>query len=374
MVSPRQPAGDSCEYEAGDVRWEGSCQSLSSQAAVFAEPFQLHHVPALATAVEWVDSTGLIRVLRSCPAMSAELRNQDGRLKLAHVVVKSRTALHWIPRTSASHIQSLELRPCGRQALEAALAHTPKMPHLRHITCKGQPLKAEDCQALAAVAKRQGAILRMLNIEACRVNDEALEAFQELGSLSIFCIRKNCLSDRAVASLASALSLGQLEVLNLKANKVTDGGVFQLCSVLGQCPSLRLVNLRFNDVTCDGAVALASAIASPVCNVRVLRLRENKIRYRGAEALANILWKLEELDLEGNKVTPAGATLLWAAQEQAMAAGRSPLLLLSPSLSKERLLAAAQEAATQVEPWLQEYPASYLQPMPPVAAPPMMTV
>jgi len=171
----------------------------------------------------------------------------------------------------------------------------------------------------------------MINIESCKVNNEGASAFADTGALETLCIRLNSVSDIAVKSYAAYLPLRKLGVLNLKGNKVTDTGVLSLCEVLGACRHLRLLNLRNNAVTCNGALALAEAIKSSSCGLKVLRLRSNRIRDVGVHALAGVLEKLDELDLDMNKLTDSGKAALKSAVALAQAIGLNPVVYPVPA-------------------------------------------
>jgi len=279
----------------------------------------------LVSSLDWLESTVTARLVRSCKAVHRELYS-DGRLRLAHVVIKARTAQYWLQNSSVAHVQHLELRPCGQATLRKALGHLPNLHSLRTIKCKGQTLTPGDCKMLAAVATRPNSVLQMINIESCKVNDEGAMALADTGTLATLCIRLNSLTDLALESFASNLLRRQLQVLNLKGNRVSDIGVLSLCHVLGSCQHLRVLNLRNNKVTCIGASALAQAIDSHACGVKVLRLRSNLIRDVGAKDLSVVVDKLHELDLDQNKLTDIGKEALEAAMISAQARGLTPII------------------------------------------------
>lgn len=183
---------------------------------------------------------------------------------------------------------------------------------------------------LAAAATRPNSLLRTINIESCKVNDTGAAVLANTGGLETLCINLNSLTDLAVEAFAGYLLKRRLQVLNLRGNRVTDSGVLTLCEVLGDCQHLRLLNLRNNQVTCIGAAALAQAIGSPFCGLRQLRLRSNLIRDAGAQSLARTLEKLQELDLEQNKLTDIGKDSLRVAVFAAQANGVYPVVFPVP--------------------------------------------
>jgi len=230
------------------------------------------------------------------------------------------------------HIQFLDLRPCGRSTLCSALEQLPNLHRLRHIKCKGQTLTPADCKLLGDAARRSNGVLRMINIESCRVSDEGGMELADTGTLETICIRLNALTDVAIERFAFHLLHRQLQVLNLKGNRVTDSGVLSLCEVLGQCQHLRVLNLRNNKVTCSGASALAEAIQFSSCGVKLLRLSSNLIRDAGVQALCRVLPKLDELDLAMNKFSRPGKDALKEAWVSAKADGLNPVVFPVPEV------------------------------------------
>ena len=131
-------------------------------------------------------------------------------------------------------------------------------------------------------------------------------------------LTKNKIGDRGAEALAKALqserTFTQLDPL--QQSSIDDSGVAELHfgfvkAIHGSCSTqVTRLDLKWNNITCSGAIALAEALLSN-CTLERLSLSTNKIACSGAEALAKALQSngnLTHLDLRGNKIGDSGAT------------------------------------------------------------------
>ncbi|KAI8468546.1 MAG: hypothetical protein J3K34DRAFT_8402 [Monoraphidium minutum] len=121
----------------------------------------------------------------------------------------------------------------------------------------------------------------------------------------------NPMTPEVAPALAAALKQQpRLRHLNLNDTSLTDEGVEVVCAVLvGAAPELQELELALNEITPQGARAVAAALAGKAQLVR-LNLRENELESAGAAAVARALPglpALQTLDLAANQVGKAGA-------------------------------------------------------------------
>ncbi|KAL0225956.1 hypothetical protein P9112_013280 [Eukaryota sp. TZLM1-RC] len=110
---------------------------------------------------------------------------------------------------------------------------------------------------------------------------------------------------------------GSITELYLGFNNITSEGASALARALESNSTLTELNLGFNNITSEGASALARALESN-STLTILNLDSNKITSEGASALARALESnstLTELNLLGNNITSEGASALAHALE-----------------------------------------------------------
>jgi hypothetical protein len=254
---------------------------------------------------------GLVRTVRrllrrgtSVPLTSLDLR--DNRLRDAGC---ASLALLW-PRPHGDsacpparfHLQTLKLAgngitSAGIEALATGLA-SPYC-ELTTLDLGGSKLCAASCGYIAR-ALTTGSTLTSLDAYHCSVNDSG------------------------AAMLAAALSVsGSLTHLRLGRNCITDDGCVALCGAMQGNTSCGLtsLDLSYNAISAAGGLALADALRSPGCKLRVLNLRINQLGATGCAAVGVAgleAWQLHgqgltKLVLARNLMTDDAATAIAAA-------------------------------------------------------------
>ena len=218
---------------------------------------------------------GLVRTVRrllrrgtSVPLTSLDLR--DNRLRDAGC---TSLALLW-PRSHGDtacspgrvHLQTLKLAGNGiTSAGVEALANGLTSPfcELATLDLGGSKLCAASCGYIAH-ALTMGSCLTSLDAYHCSV------------------------SDSGAALLAAALSVsGSLTHLRLGRNCITDDGCVALCGAMrgNTCCGLTSLDLSYNAIGAAGGLALANALRSQGCKLRVLNLRINQLGATGCAAV-----------------------------------------------------------------------------------------
>ena len=254
---------------------------------------------------------GLVRTVRrllrrgtSVPLTSLDLR--DNRLRDAGVVSLS---LLW-PRAHGDaactmgrvHLQTLKLAGNGITSVGVeALANglTSPLCELTTLDLGGSKLCAAACGFIAH-ALTMGSRLTSLDVYHCSV------------------------SNSGAALLAAALSVsGSLRHLRLGRNCITDDGCVALCGAMrgNTWCGLQSLDLSYNAIGAAGGLALADALRSPGCKLRVLNLRINQLGATGCAAVGVACleaWQLHgtglaKLVLARNLMTDDAAVALAAA-------------------------------------------------------------
>ncbi len=118
------------------------------------------------------------------------------------------------------------------------------------------------------------------------------------------------LDDEAIEHLAQSPALARLTSLDLSRNRITNNGVEALAAS-PHLAKLERLDLSGNRISSRGLEAL---VAGTVGALRELRLADNGIGTRGAEALAKSECALEVLDLSRNDLGPEALTALAEAE------------------------------------------------------------
>ncbi|XP_057712853.1 NACHT, LRR and PYD domains-containing protein 12-like [Corythoichthys intestinalis] len=130
-------------------------------------------------------------------------------------------------------------------------------------------------------------------------------------------LSKNNLSDEGVDILLKGLASAQsiLTVLNLSECKIIKRGCVSLTEALKLNPSiLQELCLSWNNLSDEGVEILSEGLASPHCNLKVLNLSGCQITKRGCVSLAEALKlnpsHLQKLDLSWNNLSDEGVDIL----------------------------------------------------------------
>uniref|UniRef100_UPI0037E97F7E NACHT, LRR and PYD domains-containing protein 3 n=1 Tax=Semicossyphus pulcher TaxID=241346 RepID=UPI0037E97F7E len=178
-------------------------------------------------------------------------------------------------------------------------------------------LSLQDCVALNYVVTCLGE-MECLNLYRTRnMTEEEAERLAQAMSLSRKINMSDCsLSTGAVPHLASALSRGLTEELDLSYSRLGDEKFKLLCAGLRDC-KIHNLNLVVCSLTEASVEDLVSVLTSGSCQLRVIDLRCNEIGDQGLVKLCKALHsphcKLEELLIQGCNLTAASMEALSAA-------------------------------------------------------------
>lgn len=174
-------------------------------------------------------------------------------------------------------------------------------------------------------------------IRACAAAFQKQESLESIAFQNVGCSVHGC---AAVDELMQCT--GSLKRLHLLNNMSGDEGAASIARVLSRCPAMEDFKMASSRVGADGGIALAKALASAGTNLRILDIHDNPMTSEIAEDLGSVLQKhlvlkrlnlndtclgdegvetvakalasgvpvLEELELELNEITPAGAEAL----------------------------------------------------------------
>ena len=95
-----------------------------------------------------------------------------------------------------------------------------------------------------------------------------------------------------------------MTTMNLRGNEITDTGAIALASALEKSPSMTTLDLSCNQITDAGAIALASAVKKNR-SMTNLNLSENWITDAGAIALASAVeksWHMDYVNVDGPRI------------------------------------------------------------------------
>lgn len=232
--------------------------------------------------------------------LTVELSESDDgsrRLLLAPLVeLKVETAEEELARVSLAHARVLRI--WSRLSFEAASAAVVRggpvsIRCLEKLFLKGCKLYPPDVQTLFAPIMSSASRLTTLNLEKNQLQDAAIEAIATSGLLEAapclesLNVRFNRIGDDGAIALAESPGVAKLKWMNLKMNSITDKGAMALAKMLNDNRSMTLINLRkqFPGLTDKSAFAFADTLRSNSV-IEQVRLRRNKISDVGAAALA----------------------------------------------------------------------------------------
>jgi len=217
---------------------------------------------------------------------------QDGRLRTPYVkVVRVRTATqhHWAPDVVSLEVNASWGSPSVRSGNNTgmdALAFTKWMGlgmGLKELILSGTQWEKID----------PGGVMLGTSIVA--------------KSLRVLDLSNNCLSDRSVQRIASAIlaspaSLASLEVVGLDINNITEVGFGELMSLGSRARGVRMWSLRHNKVGNAACKMLGASELQPAH----WDLRTNGITDVGCSYLFPVLEHMPALRLGGNKLGDIG--------------------------------------------------------------------
>lgn len=339
----------------------------------------LHACPWHDAVAFFLPSADLGRVACTCAGLRMGLTvempgRMDGgvpqrRLLVPAVELSIETAEAELHRVSIPHIHILRVwnRP-SFDSICAAAVDGQGLRSLDKFVCKGCHLSAGDVTKLLVPTLGCTAVLKLLNLEKCKLQDAAVRELCNSGILArveTLNLRFNMIGDEGAIALSSGQGAASLRWINLKMNRVGDEGAVALARLLHGNTSMTLLNLRAQTPGLSDRAALAFAQALRTnCSLSQLRLRRNRITSKGAEALAaaagerlrHLGTELPtsepmrlELDLEGNRICERGALALLQAASMAPLRARVEILLYGNLATRDGLCLAVANARTPLD-------------------------
>lgn len=123
-------------------------------------------------------------------------------------------------------------------------------------------------------------------------------------------LHDNNIKQPALAALAPALAVGpKLEALELAHNPLRDDGAAELCQIIAQSTTLRVLDISDCQIGPQGIKTVCATITAQGTRLRQLLLAGNKLRAAGTVALCECLQKnttINVLDLSANCVNSEG--------------------------------------------------------------------
>ena len=109
-------------------------------------------------------------------------------------------------------------------------------------------------------------------------------------TLQVLNIRLNPIGDKGIAPITKSLDDARISELNVSRCKITITGAKLLAAGLIDNHSIKLLDVRYNDITVDGAVAiLEEAVANRVCQEVIV-----DDKYKKDDKVKELLSILEE--------------------------------------------------------------------------------
>ena len=109
-------------------------------------------------------------------------------------------------------------------------------------------------------------------------------------TLQVLNIRLNPVGDKGIAAMTKSLDNARIGELNVSRCKITVTGAKSLAAGLISNHSIKLLDVRYNDITVDGAVAiLEEAVANKVCQEVII-----DDKYKNDDKVKELLSILEE--------------------------------------------------------------------------------
>lgn len=184
---------------------------------------------------------------------------------------------------------------------EAILYLRNNEPGLVALDLSDQELSEENLFELVK-AMETNTHLKKIRMNSCQINDEKVEILSKLFSIEVLSLRANKISDKGLSSLAQMTSLKELDLSSNNDNYNRNITAKGLEFFVGNT-TLEQLTLSDNELNDECAKKLARS------NLLRLVLSNNKLTYKGAAYLASHK-KLELLDISTNKIGDAGAVAL----------------------------------------------------------------
>lgn len=210
-------------------------------------------------------------------------------------------------------------RPRARYVVVAAAAPIALAPAVRRLTTNSacaQPaalttfiagrnrLENDGITPLAASFAAMGT-MKVIRVFQNGINKEGIIALAEaLGAntdLEVLDVNDNTVKAEGSKAIAAVLpKLTKLKTLDVGDCLMTNEGVLALAEALeNSCPDLEVLNLVFNEIEDDGAIALAKALANKT-KLKTLELDGNEIHSAGLDAIKSVLAALGVPDALGS--------------------------------------------------------------------------
>ncbi|ORY43066.1 RNI-like protein [Rhizoclosmatium globosum] len=243
-------------------------------------------------------------------------------LNLSSANMTDATLLPLSQSLSLTSLQTLllmdnKLTHIGMQSFSRALRETPRLKHLDLSANQGIADLGTQCIVSALIG---GSRLETLCLERCNIGYKAVSPLSKIlvrSSIRVLKVSENPrIGPPGLTLLGHALAGSPVEEFYAASVTGKDMGCKAIVEGLLRNSRLKVLDLRDNQITNDGAVALASVLG--IAKLERLILDENAIMDRGVETLANCIAgsMIVELGLEGNKVEELGENALKKAYAQ----------------------------------------------------------
>lgn len=191
--------------------------------------------------------------------------------------------------------------------------------NVKKVIFESNAMEDDGFRQVAAIICEESCKLDQVNLTSSGITDDAMLSFLEINAshsflgIKILGLRGNDISSEGAKYLACVLfnDWCQLEELHLGNNRIGDLGVEYFSEALCSGSSrIHTLDLSSNGITHNGVFHLSRALSSPVCNVKRLYLQKNKILDFGmqdlCESLCTAECNLRVLFASSNEITDDG--------------------------------------------------------------------
>ncbi|KAL9956015.1 hypothetical protein ACROYT_G037432 [Oculina patagonica] len=183
----------------------------------------------------------------------------------------------------------------GIKGVRSLISIFQTLQNLEELDLSGNVIEAGGLEALLPCLMVPGCIMKCLELNHCKLEDEGVN----------HCIK------------VLTFSQNQITCLGLAGNSITNDGVGKIAKALSspEC-KVRRLNLSCNVIGDEGVESLSLSMSNQNCALQELDLSQNEIRSQGCKHLAGAIRKhncLEKLNLQGNQVSDEGAAQLLSA-------------------------------------------------------------
>jgi len=226
--------------------------------------------------------------------------------------------------SNTSHLKSISLynNMSGDEGAVSIAALISRCPVLEEFSMVSSRVGAEGGAALGRALAAGTKMLVKLDVHDNPMTEEAAAALATAimaqPHLLTLNLNDTCLCDKGVSQIAAALqhatAAEKLETLELALNEITpDGAEAVAMAIVAKGATLKTVNLRENELEDDGAVMIAKGLMSAP-HLRTIDLCLNQIHRVGALAVAKVVVEtandLELLALDENEISDGGVEQL----------------------------------------------------------------